>query len=1002
MTRTSITAWLATTIIIILALPLVADNSGGGTNAFGPSRAGFQENRGQVRDADGNVRNDILFVADGPGVRLFLHDRGISYVFTSFDMKRDAGEHSLGSLIESSVQHPSSAVAYRLDMTLLGGSARARIRAADPLPGQLNFYLAHCPRGITGVREYRRLVYENVYEQIDLELLAVPGGVKYNFIVRQGGRVDDIRMRYTGADVTRLTADGALDVITPHGRIHEARPYSYIEDGHRPVASRFVRSGDIVSFEVDAYDHSRTLVIDPWATYYGGSGSDAGYGMLVEGNGDIVMSGRTTSIDFPVSTGGQVTNAGSRDAFIVKMSASGTRLWATYFGGSGDEEQPVVSANTAGKFTLAGYTNSPDMPVTGGAFQAGYAGGGDMFVAQFDTYGQRLWSTYYGGSKYENYPCVSTDSNGDILLSGSTGSRNFPISPGAFQTSPSSMFVVKLNENGTQSWATFFGYGHGFGIACDNANDVLVTGMAGAGFPVTAGASQTVNGGANDAFIVKLTGSGSRVWATYFGGNNNEWPRAIETTENGNFVIGGYTQSTNLPLYGSPFQSIYSGGTFDAFFAGFTSTGVPLWSTYYGGSLSDVVYDLSVDAADNCIFVGYSSSPNFPVSANAFQTVHAGREDAIVVSFTSGGSRNWSTYFGGSDVDISSSVGVDSYNTAFFTGSSASVNLPILNAFQSTLAGESDAFIAQFNSFGLLPGYNVSPVAAATATPFQGITPLAVSFSSAGSFDPDGSIVAYAWNFGDGSSSIDANPSHTYIAAGGYVATLTVTDNYGATDHASVQITVTAAGGYMYVAEQSVTRVSAGGSKFRGVDMVRILDAANQPVGGATVTATYTGPNSGTVSAVTDASGYTTLPTAVKSNPSGLWCFNVTNLQKNGYAFNQSIGILTACEPLPKSVSELPGEPTILAAPNPARTHTLIHFTVPQAGKVRLSIFNTLGEEVCLLAEGEMPAGTHAARWNLRGNAGERLSPGIYFCRIAVGDPFGRTKSSMLHLILLK
>jgi PKD repeat protein len=191
-------------------------------------------------------------------------------------------------------------------------------------------------------------------------------------------------------------------------------------------------------------------------------------------------------------------------------------------------------------------------------------------------------------------------------------------------------------------------------------------------------------------------------------------------------------------------------------------------------------------------------------------------------------------------------------------------------------------------------GQNQPPVAQASANPIQGIAPLTVQFSSAGSFDPDGSIIAFAWDFGDGGTASEADPSYTYSAAGIYQATLTVTDDQGTTDDTSLTVTVSEP--ELHVGAQTVTREQVR-KRARGVDTILILDHDGGPVPGATVTVLYSGPNSGQLSGITGADGTVVLKTSWKRRPKGTWCFEVTDVSKDGYVYNADANVVTVqCE----------------------------------------------------------------------------------------------------------
>lgn len=211
---------------------------------------------------------------------------------------------------------------------------------------------------------------------------------------------------------------------------------------------------------------------------------------------------------------------------------------------------------------------------------------------------------------------------------------------------------------------------------------------------------------------------------------------------------------------------------------------------------------------------------------------------------------------------------------------------PDMGAFESSYSGGGGG------------GSNQPPVAVASATPESGNAPLTVQFSSGGSYDSDGTIASYAWDFGDGGTSNEANPSYTYANAGTYDAVLTVTDDAGAMGSATITINVAQVSqNELHVESQSVSRAQINRHFWQGVDIILIADQNNQPVAGATVTVSYTGPNQGQKSGVTGADGTVTLYTDRQRRPQGTWCFTVTNVTKDGYNYNADANVVTMqCE----------------------------------------------------------------------------------------------------------
>lgn len=276
---------------------------------------------------------------------------------------------------------------------------------------------------------------------------------------------------------------------------------------------------------------------------------------------------------------------------------------------------------------------------------------------------------------------------------------------------------------------------------------------------------------------------------------------------------------------------------------------------------------------------------------------------------------------------------------------------------------------------------NQPPVAVASATPLSGTAPLTVSFDGSSSYDPDGSLSGYAWDFGDGSSSSNLmSPNHTYSTAGTYTALLTVTDNSSATATDSKLITVNAPpAGYVHVEDQTLTRVTLAGNKIACKDVVLIEDDAGLPVSGAIVSASYSGPTSGSVSGTTGANGEATLQTSTIRKPSGFWTFTVTDVQATGLIYELTLNVVTTItEGTPKG--NAPSTAVCVLEqnhPNPFHTSTTITFDVPEEQHVLLCVTDMLGREVARLVDGPMRPGMATVLFDAA-----RLPAGIYICQL--------------------
>ena len=248
-------------------------------------------------------------------------------------------------------------------------------------------------------------------------------------------------------------------------------------------------------------------------------------------------------------------------------------------------------------------------------------------------------------------------------------------------------------------------------IAIDGSGNAYVTGFTrSTNFPTQNPYQGTHAGGTYDAFITKLSPSGSALsYSTFLGGS--EWDRGygLAVDGSGNAYVTGYTWSTNFPTQ-NPYQGTHAGGTYDAFISKFSSSGSALsYSTYLGGSGYDYGYAIAVDLAGNAYVTGYTESSNFPVQ-NAFQGTLGGGGycDAFISKFSSSGSAlSYSTFLGGSGEDRGYGIAVDASGNAYVTGHTTSINFPTQNPYQGTHAeGTYDAFITKLSSSGSALSYS--------------------------------------------------------------------------------------------------------------------------------------------------------------------------------------------------------------------------------------------------------------------------------------------------------
>ncbi len=314
-----------------------------------------------------------------------------------------------------------------------------------------------------------------------------------------------------------------------------------------------------------------------YATFLGGSDSDVGLGIAVDGSGAAYVTGETTSADFPATPGAFDTTLDGCDAFAAKLNPAGDALlYATFFGGSRCDDGRGIAVDASGAAYITGWTGSADFPATPGAFDTTFNGYYDAFAVKLNPAGDDLaWGTYLGGgSNWDDGRGIAVDGSGAAYITGWTRSADFPTTSGAFDTTHNGYddtFAVKLSPAGDALlYATFLGGSRhddrGLGIAVDGSGAVYITGWTtSADFPATPGAFDTTLDGWMDAYAIKLSPAGDALlYATFLGGNGDDYGSGIAVDGRGTTYITGDTYSAGFPTTPGAFDTTYNGGD-DAF-----------------------------------------------------------------------------------------------------------------------------------------------------------------------------------------------------------------------------------------------------------------------------------------------------------------------------------------------------------------------------------------------------------------------------------------------------
>lgn len=681
----------------------------------------FIENKGQFMRTDGKTADEVLFKTSFGGCDIYITDKGLSYVFVKmeeveqnkiFKTENKREEEILHKLKfgEKDKDENKSISYYRLDMNLEGANISKSniIKENESKQGHYNYFYAHCPEGIYNVKGYGKITIKNIYKGIDWVIYTNSDSkehpLKYDFVVHPGADYKDIKIKFLNAQSTSLLDnDTKLKIETIAGNIEEGNLYSYQSNSHNEISSKYIIDKySIISFEIANYDTTKTLVIDPlvWATYYSRGIASSVY---VDKLDNIYVTGSAFN-GFPLL---QMNGAFwkpisynlKEDIFIIKFNSYGIRLWATFYGGTEDENSTSIITDNQNNLYLTGITLSTDFPIqaTIGAFiQSNNASSSNFkingFILKFDKFGVRQWATYYGGDYQDFFNNMGVDSQDNLYIIGTTHSSTFPVYQlnGAYwQVSPSylgSGFILKFSNQGIRQWATYYSGTNNnttFSSICiDKQDNIFITGhttsqniplqqMSGAYW-------QTASVGSN-TIILKFDKNGIRQWATCYGNGGNAGSSICLDSEE-NIYIAGEIYNTNFPLeqisdaYWQPNLS----GLSDIYLLKFNKQGVRQWATYYGGSKHDDVFSIKADKDDNIFIIGRTFSNDFPiqqVNGEYWQSIFDGDYSSFILKLNKNCKRQWATLYGGSISSEATEIAFDSQNAAFIIGNCNDTNL---------------------------------------------------------------------------------------------------------------------------------------------------------------------------------------------------------------------------------------------------------------------------------------------------------------------------------------
>jgi len=734
--------------------------------------------------------SQVLFKADIPSGRLFIEKSKLTYLYyNQEDLDRchnfQEDESGEGIMPDNSMK----VHCHAFKVNFLGSSETASVTGEQIKSEYFNYFIGNdSTKWSSNVQVFNGASYSNIYPSIDLKLYSLKNQLKYDFILKPGAHVDDIKLEYEGVNSITLK-DGNLLIEISTGVILEQAPYAFqIINGTRSIVQCTYRLiEDQVTFSIGSeYDNRYPLVIDPLivaATYTGSTVDAIGCSATYDSQGNIYSSGYAWNQGYPTTIGAfDTTYTSINDIVVSKFNPNGSTLvYSTYLGGTGQEETISMVTNSNNELCLFGQVRfTADYPITLNSFDNSYNGRDDIIITHLNSTGTALLgSTYIGGTQQEsNEGEIIVDSLGNYYVVGTTNSTDFPLT---FGTRPNinnrDAVVFALNSSCSNLlWSTFLGGSmdeEGYSIRIYDPVSVVIAGATrSADFPVTAGAFQSSIQGGWDGFITRLNFQNNSVLAsTYFGTNVYDDLHFIDLDSAKNIYVFGETRGF-LSITPGAYSNIGSHNAIAKFTAALDS---PIFQTVIGNTVNPtalVPTAFGLDVCNNIHLAGFvQRGLGYPVTPDALSPTPTLATGPVFYAAELSG--DGGAFLHGTFLVAGNSWGASRFdrNGVLYQACNADSGLTTTsNAFApNNLSGGKDIFALKFDM------QSVGAVATANAeTSSIGCAPDTIQFSSLGNG------MSFLWNFGDGTP-VDTmqNPVHLFTDSGQYNVQLIVFDSTG-------------------------------------------------------------------------------------------------------------------------------------------------------------------------------------------------------------------------------
>ncbi|MDV7696218.1 T9SS type B sorting domain-containing protein [Chryseobacterium soli] len=651
----------------------------------------FYENKGQIIDQEGKENNEVKYLFHSAGLNVQLRSNGFSYDIyeTKKTPNPNASKYIKNKVSEGKNAHDDEFIYenlfHRIDIELINSNKNSKIISEGKSNDYENYFnLPNNPKGITNVYRYQRIYYKNIYSNIDLVFFKPSDTLKpveYNFIIHPGGKISDIKMKFNGASTS--IKDGKLAMNVRFGEIHENIPNSWIEGTRKKnIEVSFKNLGDqTFGFNSSIDMANQVIVIDPvptriWGSYAGGYGEDGGRIRTDNENKGYLIGATTSPTNFATSGTYQQNIFANYDAFLMKLTKDGQRIWGTYFGSSGNDA-----------FMDADFDENKN--IYAGGYMERTGSNRDVVLTKFNPNGGLIFQKDFIGITYDNFTTVSYNQS-HVYIGGETNSANFPVmnASQAIKASPSGYFdgfLASLDPSGNTEWSTFFGASdHSTSVfkIFSSVDNLEVIGATQSHNIIMINPFQSTNSGVTDGLYLKFSKAGNLLRSSYYGLAGQDVIRDAKIINNTLILAGEFTDTLN------------KAGIWRV-----NLTTNTIVKTYFDFHYMMQLFAY-VDTTGNVFFSGLADAGQTDIATpNAYMISTGQYMKSFFLKYNINNIKEWGTFYGGNGATQLAEITKDNEGYIYFTGMSSNNTTGIATpgTFQQQGGHPSnDIFIAKF------------------------------------------------------------------------------------------------------------------------------------------------------------------------------------------------------------------------------------------------------------------------------------------------------------------